>query len=177
MAETKLAIILQPLPKTGGGRGSRQQSQQGGASGSGTKRSESGDASASVTGLSKSALKRQKRVAAKESAAADLAKARSDAGRASAAAKAAAAQQPGKGAGKSGKRDKDKSTGGPAMPRELVGMAARTRGGVNCCYAFNMSSGCTKALPGESCDKGLHGCMVPLPDGTACGKPHCAPEH
>ena len=171
--ETKLAIILQPLPKTGGGRGSGQSQ----ASGSGSQQPGSGDASASVPKApSKGSLKRKRQAEAKQVAQAELARARAESSRASAAAKAAAAQKPGRGDGKAGK-GAGKRAKGPPMPRELVGMAAVTRGGVNCCYAFNMSSGCSKALPGESCDKGLHGCMVPLADGTACGKPHCAAEH
>ena len=45
------------------------------------------------------------------------------------------------------------------------------------CYGFNMAVGCNKAQPGQSCDRGLHGCMEPMPDGTACGKPHCLANH
>ena len=63
------------------------------------------------------------------------------------------------------------------MPMELIGKAAVAADGRRMCYGFNMSAGCSKALPGQSCDRGFHGCMEPLADGTACGKPHCLANH
>ena len=65
----------------------------------------------------------------------------------------------------------------PSLPAELIGKAAVAADGRNMCYGFNMAAGCTQAQPGQKCSRGWHGCMEPLADGTACGKPHCLANH
>ena len=164
LAEPKLAIILQPLLRAGGGGGSGSGGQ------GGTKRAAPGDASDKP---SKSKRRKQALKKAEAEAASALAAARGEASKwqakaAAAKAQAAAGGQRGKGAGK---------RGGPNLPAELFGKSAISADGRNMCYGFNMASGCTKAQPGQKCDRGWHGCMEPLPDGTACGKPHPCANH
>ena len=157
LAEPKLAIILQPLLKAG--QRSQEQPKQ--------KQQPPGDVPVQP---SKKAKRRAAKATAQASAAKELAAARAETARAQA--QAAAAKKGaggGKGAGKEGR--------GPAMPAELVGKARIDASGKRMCYGFNMRKGCANAQPGQSCDRGFHGCMEPLPDGTACGKPHCLLNH
>ena len=159
LAEPKLAIILQPLLRAqrSGAASSFEQAPK-------TKQPP-GDGPAKP---SKKAKRRANQLKAQEEAAKALDKAKAETARAQSQARAAKAGG-GKGAGGAGKA--------PSMPKELIGKARIDAGGRRMCYAFNMACGCTKAQPGQSCDRGYHGCMEPLPDGSACGKPHCMANH
>ena len=158
LAEPKLAIILQPLLKAG--QRSEQQPKQ---------KQPPGDAPEQPSKKSKRrAAKKEKAEAAAKQA---LAQARAE----TAKAKQAAAKAQGSGGKAAGKQVRSQT--GPSMPAELIGKARIDASGRRMCYGFNMTSGCTKAQPGQSCDRGFHGCMEPLPDGTACGKPHCLLNH
>ena len=163
LAEPKLAIILQPHL-----RGSSSSSSQPKA-----KPPASVDGPASGGDKSRAA-KRRARVArekaAADAAAAELARVKAETARLKAAARSS-------GGGGGGKAGKAAGRNTPNMPRELVGKSAVSAKGVRMCYGFNMACGCTKAQPGQSCDRGFHGCMEPLPDGAACGKPHPCANH
>ena len=81
--------------------------------------------------------------------------------------------------GAKGKRAKGKGKNKNAirMPAGLEGMATKTSpatGMRRLCFGFNLGT-CTAAAPGESCHKGLHGCMKPAgPNGDACAERHPA---
>lgn len=88
------------------------------------------------------------------------------------AAAGAKGEKGGKGKGKGGK-----PRGAFPMPPGLEGMAAKTSaatGMKRLCFGFNLGT-CKACGPGETCGKGLHGCMKPVgPDGEACGGAHPA---
>jgi hypothetical protein len=75
----------------------------------------------------------------------------------------------GKGKGKQGKGNSR-----PNMPKQLIGMCAKSNDATNgqrFCFAYNLGS-CSDAIPGQACAKGFHGCMKPLPNGAACSMAH-----
>ena len=83
--------------------------------------------------------------------------------------------QKGSGKGAKGKKNpgkssksKDKTSRGPRLPAQLVGLNA-TIGGERACFAFNLPEGCSAASAGKSCARGLHKCM-------RCGGPHSASD-
>ena len=119
---------------------------------------------------SKAARRRANQEKAQAAAAQELAKARAETAKAQA--KAAGAKKGAAAGGGKGSKDRQ-----PNMPAELIGKARIDAGGKRMCYGFNMRKGCANAQPGQSCDRGFHGCMEPLPGGTACGKPHCLLNH
>jgi hypothetical protein len=62
------------------------------------------------------------------------------------------------------------------MPKGLVGMCGVSNEATNkqrFCYGFNLGT-CKAAQPGAACPKGLHGCMKPLANGSACSQPHAS---
>jgi hypothetical protein len=77
--------------------------------------------------------------------------------------------QPIKGKGK-GKQGKAKSN----LPKQLIGMCAVSNEATNSqrfCFGFNLGS-CSAAAPGQACQKGLHACMKPQANGSACSMAH-----
>lgn len=76
----------------------------------------------------------------------------------------------GGGGGKHGKGGKGDRRGAPCrsqkgadrtpVPKDLVGMHAKTSNREPCCFNFNLK-GCDKAGAGQHCDKGWHQCMLP----------------
>ena len=156
LAEPKLAIILQPLLRASRSTAAEQAPKA---------KQQPGDGPAKLS-------KRAKRKAAQERAQLEAQRALDKAHAQAAKAKSGGSQASG---GKG--TEKGKTPKVPSMPRELIGKARIDASGRRMCYGFNMTSGCTNAQPGQSCNRGFHGCMEPLPDGTACGKPHCMANH
>ena len=58
---------------------------------------------------------------------------------------------------KSKGKGKGKEARGPAMPKGLIGMHAKTDKGEPLCFGFNLGT-CIKCQPGSTCNKGLHVC-------------------
>ena len=78
--------------------------------------------------------------------------------------------QPGKGKGKSGGKNKS-----PPMPMELRGKYHKTAANEPICFAFNTVAGCSHSStvkPGDRCPKGLHVCAEPK-----CQQAHSLQQH
>ena len=74
-----------------------------------------------------------------------------------------------KGAGKGKTKKKGR---GPNVPELLIGKTKETKDGRRLCWAFNLPNGCSKALAGGSCDRGVHLCAEP-----GCQKAHSLQNH
>ena len=80
----------------------------------------------------------------------------------------------GKGKGKGKDKGGGERSKAANLPKDLIGMchvSNEATGSQRFCFAFNIN-GCKDAAPGQSCPKGLHGCMKPLANGSACSGPH-----
>ena len=60
--------------------------------------------------------------------------------------------------GNSKGKGKGKRRRGTSGPAEFGNLPTTTRDGARICFAYNLSTGCPKAKPGEDCDRGRHVC-------------------
>ena len=77
----------------------------------------------------------------------------------------------------SGAKGKGKSAGkrrgrGPNVPKPLINKSLETSQGQRICWAYNLSNGCKNAMPGQSCNRGVHVCAEP-----GCEQAHSLLEH